>query len=186
MKAIRKAINTVLAATLAGSVWLAPGAGSAAPVDELLEELGKSDLPNWKMVENEIRTAWSKSGSASMDLLLRRGREAAEAGDWDVAIAHFTALTDHAPGFAEGYNARALAYYKSNRYGPAIADLRRALALNPRHFEAMTGLATILEEIGREAEALEIYRAARAIHPHDPDLEKAEERLEQELSGRSL
>ena len=73
-----------------------------------------------------------------------------EAQEYDVAIEHLTALTDHAPDFAEGWNARATAFYLIGEYALAVADIERALALNPRHFGAMSGLAFILEEIGRD------------------------------------
>jgi len=153
---------------------------------ELLQELKREDLPNWKQVEEALLAEWSKSGSASIDLLLKRGREAVEDGDFETALEHFSAVTDHAPDFAEGYNARALAYFRSGLYGPALADLRHVLALNPNHFGALSGLGAILEETGRYDAALAAFSAAHAIHPHDPDLEEALERLEVMTSGRTL
>jgi len=42
---------------------------------------------------------------------LARGRDAMDAEAFDRAIEHFTALIDHAPDFAEGYNARTTAYF---------------------------------------------------------------------------
>ena len=83
--------------------------------------------------------------SAAIDLLLRRGQDALEAGDAPAAIEHLTAAIDHAPDFAEAYAARAGAYYLTNRAGPAIDDLRQALVLNPHHWEALSGFAIVLE-----------------------------------------
>jgi len=179
-------LNRVVTAFLL--FWLTAVQGNAdqARLDGLYQELRQPELPNWKMVENEIWGEWSKSGSAAMDLLLQRGRDAIDAGDFDTAIAHLTALTDHAPDFAEGYNARATAYFRSGRYGPALADIRRTLALNPQHFGAMIGLGTIMEDVGRPKLALRAYHAAFAIQPHDPDLKDAIGRLEQQLSGVTL
>lgn len=182
----RRLLNPVLAAILVISLPDQSARADPARAAELLQELRKPDLPNWQNVANAIQAEWSKSGSAAMDLLLKRGRDAVEAGDFETAIAHFTALTDHAPEFAEGFNARALAYFKTGLYGPALADLSRALVLTPDHFGALTGLATILEETGQEARALAAYRAARAIHPHDPDLETAVNRLAPKLAGQPL
>ena len=59
-----------------------------------------------------------------MDLLLTRGRDALEAGETVLAIRHFTALIDHAPEFAEGYNGRATAYFQMGRYGLSLEDIR--------------------------------------------------------------
>ena len=155
-------------------------------LEELLERLADPDTGNWQIVEEEIYQRWSLSGSPTMDLLLRRGREALEAGDLDAAIEHFTALTDHAPDFAEGWNARATAYFQAGLYGPSIADVERTLALNPVHFGALTGLGVMMEEVGELEFALAAFRAAHAIHPHRPDIEQAIARLEAVTGGSSL
>ena len=121
-----------------------------------------------------------------MDLLLKRGQEAMEAGDLEAAIEHLTALTDHAPDFAEGWNARATAYYMAGEFGPSVADIGRVLTLNPRHFGALSGLAMILEETGKPERALEVYKAALAIHPHLEGASEAIERLVTEAEGQEL
>jgi tetratricopeptide (TPR) repeat protein len=53
---------------------------------------------------------------------------------YEAAYDHLTALTDHAPDFAEGWNARATLLFQMGAYGPSIADIQRVLALEPRHF----------------------------------------------------
>lgn len=158
----------------------------ADDLDQLFDKLREPSLANWQEVEQEIWQEWSKSGSASADLLLERGRKALNAGDPSVAVEHFSALIDHYPDFAEGYNGRATAYYQLNLYGPALDDIRTTLALNPRHFGAMTGLGLILEDLGHPTEALSTYRAVAAIHPHRPDVIEAIERLERELGDTAL
>lgn len=166
------------------------GVAGAGPESERLEdlfaELQAPDLPNWEAVETQIWEEWSKSGSPAMDLLLDRGRKAMEAGDVEAAIEHFSALTDHAPEFAEGWNARATAFYQAEEFGLSMADIERTLALNPRHFGALTGLAAILEQLGQPEAALNAYKAARSIHPHRPDVEEAINRLERDLGGVTL
>ncbi len=166
----------------------APGADVMADsaLDRLFAELAKPDLPGWELVEEEIWMEWSKSGSAAMDLLLRRGRDAMAREDWVLAIDHLTALIDHAPGFAEGYNARATAYFQRGLYGPALQDIRAAIALNPRHFGALSGLGIILEELDRPADALAAYRAVQQIHPHRENVSTAIARLTQQVDGQTL
>jgi Flp pilus assembly protein TadD len=178
----RHLLNAVFAATLAGAMVAGPA--RANDLDELLSQLADPQTERWQRVERQIIAEWSKSGSPAMDLLLQRGREALGAGETEAAIEHLTALTDHAPEFAEGWNARATALFRAGQYGPAMADIARALALNPQHFGALSGLGTILEETGRDAQALEVYRAARSIHPHQPVLLRAVERLEKRVAGQ--
>src|SRR5690606_16678794 len=116
----------------------------------------------------------------------KRGREAMEAGDLKAAIEHLTALTDHAPEFAEGWNARATAYFLAGAFGPSVDDIRHTLALNPRHFGALAGLGQILEQSGRTRAAIGAYRAALAIHPHLDGIRNALERLERDTSGTDI
>ncbi len=82
-----------------------------------------------------------------MDLLLERGRNAMAQGHPEIAIQHLTALIDHAPDFAEAWNARATAYYQTGNLGPSVADIGHVLTLNPRHFGALAGLGAIFEEL---------------------------------------
>ncbi len=182
-------INTALCgAVLAQSAPVAPSeeAASDARLASLLSELQSPVLPDWERVEAEILNLWSRSGSPAMDLLLRRGRQAMARGDYSAALTHLTALTDHAPEFAEGWNARATLFYEMGDYGPSLDDIARTLALNPNHFGALTGLGMIMEQVEAYSHALDAFRAARAIHPHRPDLEQAVERLERQLEGISL
>ena len=121
-----------------------------------------------------------------MDLLLDRGREALTEGDTTLAIQHFTALIDHAPDFAEGYNGRATAYFQLGRYGLSLADIQQTLALNPRHFGAMSGLALILEDLGRTEDALAAWREVERINPNRDGLSDAIRRLEIQVEGETL
>ncbi len=121
-----------------------------------------------------------------MDLLLRRGKDALDDGDPLAAAEHFTALVDHAPDFAEGYYGRASSYYLLGKTGPALDDIRQVLSLNPRHFEAMRGLALIMEEMDRKDDALDLYRMILELNPQSAEVQGFADRLELELEGQSL
>ena len=186
MKALNRILNRVVAALLSLMVLSAPVLGQTAKLDDLFERLKTADAAGAARLEEEIWIEWSRSGSAAMDLLLQRGRTALEEGDIPAALDHLTALVDHAPDFAEGWNARATAFYTAGQFGPSLADIGRVLALNPRHFGALAGLAMILEELERKPQALEAWRAVAAIHPHASGVSEAIERLEAALQGTSL
>ena len=155
-------------------------------LDALFAELAEPEQEEWRRIESEIVRHWSRSGSDAMDLLLERGQTAMEAGDWPGAVEHLSALVDHAPDFAEGWNARATAFYMMDEYALAMADVERVLALNPRHFGALSGLAIMLESTGDDDLALKAQRAAQAIHPHRPEVNRAIERLERKIGGAEL
>lgn len=152
----------------------------------LLEALATADAAAARHYDRQLQTLWSKSGSPSADLLLKRGREALEVDDVKTAIEHLTALTDHAPDFAEGWHARATAYFSAELMGPAMADLERALALNPNNYGAIFGLGAILEAFGDKKRAYDAYLRAQSIHPHHEDISGAVERLRSEIEGKAL
>ncbi|MGC1495934.1 MAG: tetratricopeptide repeat protein [Sulfitobacter sp.] len=153
---------------------------------ELLERLRSASAIEAPRVAREVETTWSRSGSAAMDLLLKRGRDALDAGDARLAIDHFTALTDHAPDFAEGYHMRAQAYFRANLYGPAIDDLETTLALNPNNFNAIFGFAVMVQEFGDLRRAAELYRKVLAIHPNHENAKTALSSLKRDGIGREL
>lgn len=155
-------------------------------LDQLFSSLSRADETSWKQIEDKIWREWSQSGSPAMDLLLNRGRDAMADEDYAAAIEHLTALTENAPEFAEGWNARATAYYAAGLVGPSLHDIARTLALEPRHFGALSGLGLILEETGNDPAALEAYQRALAIHPHRPNVQQAVERLSKALEGQSI
>ncbi len=179
-------LNTVVAAFLLAASSVAPARADEESLNKLFASLAEPDQENWESIENAIWREWSDSGSKSMNLLLQRGKRAMSAGRMKLAIDHFTALTDHAPDFAEGWNMRATAYFGAGLYGLSIADVQRTLALNPRHFGALQGLGRMLEEMEDADNALKAYSAALAIHPHRPGLKEAVERLEEQVSGQNL
>ena len=157
-----------------------------AKLDDLFLRLKSAEEAEAGRIETEIWIEWSKSGSPAEDLLLQRGKDAMDLGDYPAAIEHFTAIIDQDPDFAEAWNSRATAYYMSGEFGPSLADIGKVLTLNPRHFGALTGLALILEETGKSERALEVYKAALAIHPHLQGATEAVERLETESEGQEL
>ncbi|PZX16037.1 tetratricopeptide repeat protein [Palleronia aestuarii] len=174
----------VAAATL---ILAAPAiAQDARGMDDLFTALGTAEGADADRIVEKIVAEWSKSGSPAMDMLLQRGRDALEAGDTDRAIEHFGALVDHAPDFAEGYNARATAFFADGEYGLAIDDIRHTLDLNPRHFGAMTGLAVILGQIERPGQALEVWRKVLELYPDSPQAAAILPTLEAEVEGSTL
>ncbi len=170
----------------------AQGDGAESPatreerLDALFAQLAASKEGGSESVEKAIMDIWSHSGSDTMDLLLRRGRDALNDGEMVKAIDHFSALVEHDPDFAEGWNMRATAFYMDGEWGLSLADIERTLALEPRHWGALTGLGMILEQIGREADALTAFREALKVNPHIERAQEAVERLAPQVDGRDI
>ena len=173
---------TAIAATV-----LLSGISVAEPAPpELMDRLRDATEAEAPRVAREVETVWARSGSAAMDLLLKRGRDALEAEDYGKAIEHLTALTDHAPEFAEGFNARAEAYFRVDLYGPALDDLEVALSLNPLNYNAIFGLAVMHQEFGNLRHAANLYRRVLVIHPNHTPAQTALDYLKRDGIGREI
>ena len=155
-------------------------------LDDMLEALRDAEPAEATRLTREIEREWAQSGSTSLDMLLRRGREALEEEQPDIAIEHFTALIDHAPDFAEGWHARATAFYMKDLYGPALSDLEKALTLNPDNYNAMFGLGIMFQEFGDSVRAEQAFRQVLDLHPHHENATKALEQLKAQGIGRTL
>ena len=154
--------------------------------NDLLQQLAGSTPEQAISIDRQLQALWSQSGSASADLLLERGREALDDGDVQGALEHLTALTDHAPDFAEGWHVRASAFFGIERFGMAVADLEHALTLNPNNYQAIYGLGLIFEALDRPHQAYEAYTRALAIHPHHEEVTNAVNRLKPQVEGKAL
>lgn len=156
-------------------------------VDDLLDLLAQEEDPvEAARLAREVEERWSHSGSASMDLLLRRGKDALEAQELDRAVIHLTALTDHAPGFAEGWAARATAFFLQEEWGLALSDIEQTLILEPRHYGALFGLCIIMRELDEPDLATRACEASRDAYPAQEQLTGLMELLERETGGRAL
>lgn len=176
----------VVTAFVAAVGFSGPAGAQEPLVDDLLRQLREAEPGRSDRLVEAIRNEWAKSGSATIDLLFRRGQEAMEAGDFELAIEHFTAALDHDTDYAAAYNGRANALYRLDYLGPALADLQRVLSLNPHNFIALRGMAVILEEADRPAEAIAAYRAVLGLHPNDENALEAIERIEATQLGEAI
>jgi tetratricopeptide (TPR) repeat protein len=87
---------------------------------------------------------------------------------YDIAETRLTQLLRRAPDFAEAWHKRATLYYLLGRDAECLADIRRTLELEPRHFAAMLHFAEILLGDGAPGEARFAFYAALTVHPHLP------------------
>jgi len=159
----------------------------AQNLDRLFEALKVApDDDSAKYVENRIWAVWVASNSDTANLLMTRAKTAADGKDYDLAIKLLNAVIDIKPDFVEAWNRRATVYYTKKDFGRALADIQEVLAREPRHFGALSGLGIILQELGDDKHALEVFRRALAIHPRlerIPDLVK---KLSDKIDGRDI
>ncbi|MBI4274869.1 MAG: tetratricopeptide repeat protein [Rhizobiales bacterium] len=144
------------------------------------------DATSAKAIEDRIWALWVISPSDTATLLMTRVKTAMDAKDFDLAIKLLDAVVEIRPDYVEAWNRRATIYYLRKDYGRSIADIRQVLAREPRHFGAMAGLGLILQDIGEEKRALEIYRRALEVHPHLPKIPDLVKSLREKVEGRDI
>lgn len=133
-----------------------------------------------------IEKLWLESGSDTVNLLMQRALNATRDRNYALAIKLLTAITGIAPGYAEGWNQLAVAYYLSNNYDHALPPLLRALAIDRRHYKAIEGYAVLMREVGEKRAALSAFRRALTVNPHLKSARDAVEELSREVEGRGI
>ena len=189
-----------LLAILLASALAAPAAGAApkppphpahkvspGELDALFGALAKvQSEEEAKPIEDRILAAFFHSDSPTVDLLMARAAAALHGGAGDTARKLIAAVTNVAPGYAEGWHQRAEMLADAGDDQGALFCLQKTVTLNPRQFEALTELGKLVEEYGDKQAALQLYRKALALDPYFDDLARKVRALEHEVEGESL
>ena len=145
-------------------------------LDALFERLQAEDNAEAaNLIAEEIWAIWLDSGSASVNMLLRRGTAAQKRGDDRLARRMYNHVTELAPDYAEGWARSARLAYEEDDLSRALSEVTQALILEPRQFYAHWTLGNIFEKIGRTEEAYETYKEANRLYP---ELMPVKDRLE--------
>lgn len=145
-------------------------------LDGLFSDLAEADDPSAaKKVAREIQRIWMDSGSPTVDILMSRAGKAIQVEDLSLALDLLDVVVVLKPSYAEGWNRRATVFYMREDFGKSLVDIERTLALEPRHWGALSGLGIIQRRLGFEENALDTFRRALDINP---GLENAVESIE--------
>ncbi len=139
-----------------------------------------------KPFEDAIWRVWMMSGNGSVDAEMLRGLHAMAQEDNETALEAFERVVAMQPDFAEGWNKRATVNYLLGRFDESVIDIQKTLALEPRHFGALSGLGLINLALGRDRQALEAFEAALRIHPHMPGADGHIRELREKFRGKGI
>lgn len=159
----------------------------ADDLDGLFNQLARTrDKKRAEWISSKIWEFWQTSDSRSVDLLTNWARQASGNRDFVVALDLLDQVIALRPDYAEGFNQRATLHFMMDNYGKSIADIERTLALEPRHYGALSGLAAILEGLDRKEEALETWYRVLSIYPALESGQESVIRLEEELANSRI
>ena len=173
-------------------------AGAAAPpagkrpdrkeqLDLLFGRLAKAADPDEAQgLVAAIEHLWMRSGSDTADLLMTRAVTAMGSDHRDVALLLLDKLIALRPNWAEAWNKRATLRFLDDDDADSMADISHVLALEPRHFGALSGMGVILQRNGLNKAALAAFRRALEIDPADAIVQKLVDQLVPQVEGRDL
>jgi tetratricopeptide (TPR) repeat protein len=153
-------------------------------LDTLFAELKRQgDQDKAREISNRIRVEWQDSGSATVNLLMQWASKAVETNREASALDIFDQVITLAPHYVEGWNQRATLHYKMSNYRKSMSDINQVLALEPRHFGALAGMAAILTSSGEDELALRAWEQFLEIYPADRMAQEQLGALEEKLAG---
>ncbi len=163
------------------------GAAKTAPeptLDELFSQLKRETKPiPARRTAQQIVAKLNDSGSATVNMLMGRAATAMSAEKNALAEDMLTQVIVLAPDFAEGWNRRATLKYAMGDIGESLADIEKVLAIEPRHFGALSGFASILQKTGEDRKALKVWYRLLAVYPALREAQEAVIELEEKLAG---
>ncbi len=159
----------------------------AKDLDGLFAQLGKTrNTRRAKRISGRIWELWRESDSKSVDLLTGWASTAMSAKRFSQALDLLDQVVYLRPDFAEGYNQRATLHFMMENYAKSISDIERTLALEPRHYGALAGLASIFERLNQKERALDTWYRTLAVYPAMKSAQNAVIRLEEQLAGSGI
>jgi tetratricopeptide (TPR) repeat protein len=112
------------------------------------------------------------SGEANrqaLDALFISGVDAFKASEWDVAMQRLNEVLAADPTYTGALNYRALVYVVRKEFDKAMADIDRAIELDPAQYRFARTKGLIYEHLGETQQGIEWYTKALALHGFDAE-----------------
>ena len=178
-----------IAVFILGFAQLARADQNHPALDSLFVELkAAEDLIQMAEIQNEIWTHWYTLPPESTELqsIFDLGMSALQFAQPQMAITHFTRVIEAAPEFAEAWNRRATTYYMVGDFEASLNDIQATLALEPRHFGALSGLSMIFESSGDLERAIRAEELLLELMPNNSVIRGRLNRLQQTLEAGGI
>ena len=158
-----------------------------AELDHLLAVLKRTaDQKEAAKISRQIQGLWSQSGSDTIDLLMQWAEDGINQQDYAMALDFLDNVVALQPDYAEGWARRAAVHVQLNDLTLAMSDLHRSLSLEPRNYNALFLVGSILEMTGRNKLALEAYEDALKIYPQMQRAQKRVGDILEDQTGRAI
>lgn len=117
-------------------------------------------------ITDKIWEVWYQVPDEETQAMFNRGVVFMARADYRTSLLAFTRVTLMKPDFAEAWNRRATLLYMMGEFELSIKDIEKTLALEPRHFGAISGLGQIYMRQEKLSLARKAFEKALDINPH--------------------
>ena len=168
----------------------APTTASVQPagtLDTLFAELKRErDEKQAKRISERIWAKLRDSGSATANLLMQWADKAMADNKNGLALDLLDQVVVLMPDYPEGWNRRATLNYALGHHDKSMSDISRVLMLEPRHFGAIAGMATILAASGNDELELRAWEQMLEIYPANRQAQTRLGELADKLAGSRI
>ena len=168
---------------VAAVAWIA-NHGEPSDAEFLVQRLTDESPLVRSFAEQGLWVLWSRSGDDAVDALLAKGVEEMQARQFKESIATFSEVIRRKPGFAEGWNKRATAFFLAGDFKRSLADCDEVMKRNPYHFGALAGYGQIYFRLEQYDKAIEYWKRALRVNPNMAGVESSIKGAEQLLAER--
>jgi len=116
-------------------------------------------------IETLIWELWTRHIDSDADKMMRHAINCITNRDLTVGEELLSNLIQSHPQWAEAWNKRASLRFLAENYNGAVQDIQSVLALEPRHFRALSGFGQICYRLGEKDMAVTAFDAALRINP---------------------
>ncbi len=156
---------------------MTPGLSCADQTDARLSDLFSTlqqtqDTRTIRITENQIWEIWLQHANSDVEQLMLVGTQRMNAQRYGEAMVVFNRLIESFPNYAEGWNKRATLNYVLGNLDASITDIEQTLALEPRHFGALSGLGMVYIQRKELSKAKQAFENLIAVHPNSPNAQQ--------------
>jgi len=136
-------------------------------IDKLFIQLKSAlNFEKSKKIEDKIWSLWTTHPSKNnLTKLLADGSSAMMDNKLEIAYNKFTEVIELDPNWAEAWNKRATVLYLMGKYELSQADIDKVLAIEERHFGALSGQGLVQTALKNYQKAIDSYIQAHKVHP---------------------
>lgn len=123
-------------------------------------------------LEASIWQVWMDARSETINKKMLEGAKYLAEQEYCQAIFVFTEMTERWEAYSEAWNKRATAYYLKGEYKKSLGDIATTLSIEPRHFGALSGKATIYRELCFDKGVIITLKEMQELMPGKASLQK--------------